>query len=338
MAEDTKRLTKPPWPRSGCGCVARLTQGLAISRPILIGSTATPLTPEERLSAPPDHTHRWTVAVRSAASAPLATWSADKNDAQPNATIGTRLRDSEVDLHKAVGNKDDLSYFIKRVQFRLHETYAQPTRSTSRRSPDIDRSPFSVTETGWGEFEIQIKIFFVPEAGEKPLTILHHLKLHPWPSGPVGTTVPPPEAPADGTAPPPPPPLPPAVHSWQYEEIVFPEPLEAFYEILVANPPTPWPATSAQAFADAADYEAYCKARDAGEDAKAPHPVHTPSGHLFEALSLEAQRAEADRIDLARANAVHQLDADREKLIQTEKLLRDARTQLATLERPSYPS
>ena len=29
------------------------------------------------------------------------------------------------------------------------------------------------------------------------------------------------------------------VHSWQYEEIVFPEPTEAFYEILVAHPPTP---------------------------------------------------------------------------------------------------
>ena len=55
----------------------------------------------------------------------------------------------------------------------------------------------------------------------------------------------------------------------------------------------------------------------------------------FEALSLEAQRAEADRIDLARANAVHQLDADRARLIHTEKLLRDTRARIAALEPPA---
>ena len=43
---------------------------------------------------------------------------------------------------------------------------------------DVDHPPFSVTETGWGEFEIQIKIFFVPEAGEKPLTVLHLSLIH----------------------------------------------------------------------------------------------------------------------------------------------------------------
>lgn len=276
--------------------------------------------------------------MRSAATAPLATFAADRPEEAAQG-IGTRLRDSEVDLHKAVGGKDDLSYFIKRVQFRLHDTYAQPTRSAyASTHPDVDRAPFSVTETGWGEFEIQIKIFFVPEAGEKPLTVLHHLKLHPWPTAPIGSTPAPPQPPSDTTTPTPP--LPPAVHSWQYEEIVFPEPLEPFYELLVAHPPTPWPATSAQAFVDTHDYEAYKRARDAGASAKPPHPVHTPTGHLLEALSLEAQRAEADRIDLARANAVHQLDSDRERLIEVEKKLRDTRTRLAALEprSSSYPS
>lgn len=196
----------------------------------------------------------------------------------------------------------------------------------------------------------------MPEAGEKPLTVLHHLKLHPWPSAPVGApagasagapagapTAPAPDAPdaaaaaaAAASAPPPPPP-PPAVHSWQYEEIVFPEPLEPFYELLVAHPPTPWPATSAQAFVDAAEYDAYRRARDAGTPALPPHPVHTPTGHIFDALSLEAQRAEADRIDLARANAVHQLDRDRAQLIHTEKLLRETRARLAALEPHGAP-
>ncbi|WFD41599.1 NuA4 histone H4 acetyltransferase complex and the SWR1 complex subunit [Malassezia psittaci] len=305
--------------------MAKRMRGLVISRPILIGSTATPLTPAERLTAPPDHTHRWTVAVRSAATEPLTTFHADNPNQDANQTIGTRLRDAEIDLHKAVGGKDDLSYFIKRVQFRLHDTYTQPTRS-------------------WGEFEIQIKIFFVSEAGEKPLTTVHHLKLHPWPSAPVGNTVaaipgaseaptPAPSNPAEGgeaaskvTAP-----LPPAVHSWQYDEIVFPEPLETFYEILIAHPPTPWPATCAQAFANESDYHAYRKARDAQEQAQPPHPVHTPTGHIFEALALEAQQAEADRIDLARANAVQQLDKKRAKLIETEKLLRDVRAELRAI-------
>ena len=78
---------------------------MTIHRPIIYGNTATVLTAEERKALPtPDHTHRWTVALRSAASAP----------------------DSDI-----VGGADDLSYFIKRVTFKLHETYPNPTRSTS---------------------------------------------------------------------------------------------------------------------------------------------------------------------------------------------------------------
>ena len=80
-----------------------ILQGLSIFRPIIYGNTATVLTTTEREDlASPDHTHRWTVAVRSAASLP----------------------DSD-----EVGGADDLSYFIKRVTFKLHETYPNPSRS-----------------------------------------------------------------------------------------------------------------------------------------------------------------------------------------------------------------
>jgi YEATS domain-containing protein 4 len=76
-----------------------------VHRPIIYGNTAIVLTPEEKESlAFPDHTHRWTVAVRSATSA----------------------ADSDI-----VGGADDLSYFIKRVAFKLHDTYPNPTRSES---------------------------------------------------------------------------------------------------------------------------------------------------------------------------------------------------------------
>jgi YEATS domain-containing protein 4 len=111
---------------------------LSIYRPIIYGNTATVLTAKERETAHPDHTHRWTVAVRSAASEP----------------------DSD-----SVGGADDLGHFIKRVSFKLHETYPNPTRSkcgvcsTTTRcidimSLDIDRSPFEVTETGYEDVYI----------------------------------------------------------------------------------------------------------------------------------------------------------------------------------------
>ena len=61
---------------------------------------------------------------------------------------------------------DDISYFVKRVTFKLHDTYANPTRSESPLPPcpslpspspsaraftagtDIDKPPFEVSETG----------------------------------------------------------------------------------------------------------------------------------------------------------------------------------------------
>ena len=80
---------------------------LSMIRPITYGNTtSTLLTPEERdRKCPPEHFHKWTVAVRSAASAP-----------------GSDI----------VGGADNLGYFIKRVSFKLHDTYANPTRSKSR--------------------------------------------------------------------------------------------------------------------------------------------------------------------------------------------------------------
>lgn len=38
------------------------------------------------------------------------------------------------------------------------------------------KPPFEVTETGWGEFEVAIRIYFV-DPNERPVTIYHHLRL-----------------------------------------------------------------------------------------------------------------------------------------------------------------
>ena len=60
-----------------------------------------------------------------------------------------------------------------------------------------------MTETGWGEFEVQIKVHFVPEASEKPMTLFHFLHLHPY--GPNKE-----EEKEKGTT----------IEAYQYEEIV----------------------------------------------------------------------------------------------------------------------
>jgi len=61
---------------------------------------------------------------------------------------------------------EDLSQYIKKVQFKLHESYANQTRI-------VNKPPFEITETGWGEFEIVIKVFFhCPN--EKPVSLFNN--------------------------------------------------------------------------------------------------------------------------------------------------------------------
>lgn len=270
----------------------RRIKGLAIHRPIVYGNTATFVNPSERTI--PEHSHRWTVAVRSAASPPPG-------------------KCGEV---QQVGGYDDLSYFIKKVSFKLHETYASPTRV-------IEKPPFEVSETGWGEFEIQIKIFFVAEAAEKVISVSHLLKLHPWTidstSG-VVVAVPPgtPLAAASGST---------AstatsgatgtgtdanaaasatgldvssVHSWQFDEVVFNDPTEALYNIMVQNPPTPLPK----------------KPRIA--KTAFPAPISPHNGGAFGELCLETESKEGERISAARDKLVKELDEFRARLTASE--------------------
>jgi len=125
-----------------------------------------------------DHTHKWTIFVRGI-------------------------------------NNEDLSYFIKKVQFRLHETYQNPLRT-------CENPPFEVSETGWGEFEVVIKIYFHPASNEKPVTVYHHLRLHPYEDDPAGGPWP------KGKP----------VTSFVYEELAFNEPTEPFHRILTSSPPS----------------------------------------------------------------------------------------------------
>ncbi|KAK4697707.1 YEATS domain-containing protein 4, partial [Lecanoromycetidae sp. Uapishka_2] len=143
------------------------------------GSIAKPIDPANRPAGiNPEHTHQWSVYVRGV-------------------------------------DGEDISYWLKKVQFKLHETYANSSRM-------IENAPFEVTESGWGEFEVQLKLYFVPESNEKAQTLWHALKLHPYDGDIEGQ-----KERRD------------TIVSQNYEEVIFNEPVEPFYEILTSGlPPT----------------------------------------------------------------------------------------------------
>ena len=144
-------------------------QGLVATIPFIYGSTAIPISPAEAgKMGDESHTHRWSVYVRG------------------------------------VKEEDDLSGVIKKVVFKLHESFLSPSRS-------FDVPPYEVVETGWGEFEIMIKIFFRDPA-EKPVTVYHQLQLYPKDdlAGKTKQTV--------------------VINN--YDELIFQEPTEAFAPIV----------------------------------------------------------------------------------------------------------
>ena len=42
---------------------------------------------------------------------------------------------------------EDLGYFVEKVVFKLHPSFAQPVR-------EVTKPPFEVSEKGWGEFDV----------------------------------------------------------------------------------------------------------------------------------------------------------------------------------------
>ncbi|KAF2155751.1 yeats-domain-containing protein [Myriangium duriaei CBS 260.36] len=64
----------------------------------------------------------------------------------------------------------DLTTWLKKVQFKLHHTYADASRT-------VEAPPFEVTETGYGEFEIELRLYFDSSSGEKAQYRFHRLRL-----------------------------------------------------------------------------------------------------------------------------------------------------------------
>nr|CAD7398974.1 unnamed protein product [Timema cristinae] len=110
-------------------------QGVCIVKPIVYGNIARYFGKKREEDG---HTHQWTVYVKPY-------------------------------------HNEDMSAYVKKVHFKLHESYADPNRI-------IMKPPYEVTETGWGEFEIVIKIYF-HDPNERPTVTLYHI-LKLFQSGP----------------------------------------------------------------------------------------------------------------------------------------------------------
>jgi YEATS domain-containing protein 4 len=149
------------------------------------------------------------------------------------------------------------------------------------------------TTTSWGEFEIQIRITFVPESGEKAITFYHHLKLHPWTASGTDPEIPALEA-AIKLGP---------VHSWQYDEIVFNDPFQNFLNTLTAHPPTPLP-----------------KAK------RRPVPFHTANPGSLESskggvpeFNQAMEKEESERLDNARKAILAEQERLKTVILEREK-------------------
>jgi YEATS domain-containing protein 4 len=108
---------------------------------------------------------------------------------------------------RGVGD-EDISIFIKKVVFQLHPSFSNPCRT-------FERPPYEVHETGWGEFEILIQVYF-HDAKEKKIDIYHLLQLYPKTSATSLSTKKP-------------------VVSENYDEIIFNEPFPEFFQRIQAG-------------------------------------------------------------------------------------------------------
>ena len=173
--------------------------GVSVCCPIVFGSIALPIPPAEQTS---QSTHKWLLYVRGA-------------------------------------DGEDLSYFISKVVFTLHQSFTPNVR-------EVTQHPFEITESGWGEFEARLSLHF-KSPHEKSIDTIQPLRLHPDPTGPVGNPKDP-------------------VISERYDEVVFTDPHESFFRLLAAGQQAPLPGHPYQQlfyrFSDASNLQQLAAARD----------------------------------------------------------------------------
>ncbi|KAI1159069.1 hypothetical protein F5B18DRAFT_43455 [Nemania serpens] len=259
-------------------------KGVQVFRPFIYGTTARAFNDTDNprpVGVSPDHTHSWQVFVKG-------------------------VEDT------------DIFYWLRRVQFKLHESIANHLRTIDAetiireneataggKSGKKPQRAFVVNETGWGEFEITIKLYYDSKSGEKPQTLYHHLRLHPY-----GRNEAEKEAMRTGGE----------VMAWTYEEQVFNEPFEDFYKILTSgarDKGTPAPGAGGKGkgkgknsfFSTAAGKEGDVKERSA------MIPLATRPGQPF---SRETEEAELKRLREAEQK-VQQIVAELNKTVKAKE-------------------
>jgi len=101
---------------------------------------------------------------------------------------------------------EDLSTFVEKIAFTLHPSFPDPVRV-------ITTPPFEISETGWGEFEAGIRIFF-RDNSEQPIDLFHQIRLYPPSTQPQLNSKKP-------------------VVSESYDEVLFTSPTRQFYDQLM---------------------------------------------------------------------------------------------------------
>mmetsp|Transcript_6673 Transcript_6673/g.20210 ORF Transcript_6673/g.20210 Transcript_6673/m.20210 type:complete len:220 (+) Transcript_6673:69-728(+) len=183
-------------------------------------------------------------------------------------------KSDEVRTHKWTAylrgaNNQDISYFIKQVEFNLHESFDPPKRI-------VTAPPYEVTETGWGEFEVNIRVV-TKDVTEKPIELFHLLRLFP----PPGT---------DMTKKP--------VASEHYDELIFQDPPENLLKILKAGPQSKFKGSSLAAHFSSFD----------GQEARELKQIENARKKLREeklALEEKYNSLEREREELVKAIIQH---------------------------------
>jgi YEATS domain-containing protein 4 len=184
--------------------------------------------------------------------------------------------------------------------------------------------PFLLHETGWGEFEIAIKLYYPPESSEKPQTLYHHLRLHPY-----GRTDEEKEAMRlNGSQ----------VISWAYEEQLFNEPYDPFYEILTSGaiPPANKPKTGgggggggggkSSSSSSSKDKDSQMGVRSEGGvlERSAMIPLSNRPGQPF---SRETEQVEIRKLQEAMVRVEELMDKSKEEVARKEKRLRELKAE-----------
>jgi YEATS domain-containing protein 4 len=78
--------------------------------------------------------------------------------------INLRFNSHKWTVYVRSATNEDLSVVVKRAVFQLHPSFHNPTRV-------VEQPPFELSESGCGEFEIAITLYFHSDVCEKRLDL-----------------------------------------------------------------------------------------------------------------------------------------------------------------------